>query len=142
MSDATMTLAPAKSQLTSEERKVLVAASLGTVFEWYDFVLFGSLAGLIGQQRFMRGAMDIPPQRRRERRQPFFDLLQLSLTQFQMLMDKQFSLRLRDGQYRQHSSDGSKRHIHIAHVPDHARLWKLVNAIVTVARLRVDLDWF
>lgn len=54
MSDVTMTLAPAKSQLTSEERKVLVAASLGTVFEWYDFVLFGSLAGLIGQQFFSK----------------------------------------------------------------------------------------
>ena len=54
MSEATMALAPASSQLTSEERKVLVAASLGTVFEWYDFVLFGSLAGLIGQQFFSK----------------------------------------------------------------------------------------
>jgi MFS family permease len=54
MSDATLTLAPASSQLTSDERKVLVAASLGTVFEWYDFVLFGSLAGLIGQQFFSK----------------------------------------------------------------------------------------
>ena len=54
MSDATMVLAPASSQLTAEERKVLIAASLGTVFEWYDFVLFGSLAGLIGQQFFSK----------------------------------------------------------------------------------------
>ena len=54
MSEATMALAPASSQLTWEERKVLVAASLGTVFEWYDFVLFGSLAGLIGQQFFSK----------------------------------------------------------------------------------------
>jgi MFS family permease len=54
MSEATLTLAPASSQLTSEERKVLVAASLGTVFEWYDFVLFGSLAGLIGQHFFSK----------------------------------------------------------------------------------------
>jgi MFS family permease len=54
MSDATMVLAPASSQLTADERKVLVAASLGTIFEWYDFVLFGSLAGLIGQQFFSK----------------------------------------------------------------------------------------
>jgi MFS family permease len=40
--------------LTSEERRVIVAASLGTVFEWYDFVMFGSLAGLIGQQFFSK----------------------------------------------------------------------------------------
>ncbi len=54
MSETTMDLAPASSQLTAEERKVLIAASLGTVFEWYDFVLFGSLAGLMGQQFFSK----------------------------------------------------------------------------------------
>ena len=54
MSDATMVLAPARERLSREERKVLVAASLGTIFEWYDFVLFGSLAGLIGQQFFTK----------------------------------------------------------------------------------------
>ena len=32
------------NSLTAEERKVIVASSLGTVFEWYDFILFGSLA--------------------------------------------------------------------------------------------------
>ena len=30
--------------MTGEERKVIVASSLGTVFEWYDFYLYGSLA--------------------------------------------------------------------------------------------------
>jgi len=30
--------------MTKEERKVIVASSLGTVFEWYDFYLAGSLA--------------------------------------------------------------------------------------------------
>ena len=34
--------------MTREERKVIFASSLGTVFEWYDFYLYGSLAALIG----------------------------------------------------------------------------------------------
>jgi MFS-type transporter involved in bile tolerance (Atg22 family) len=33
-------------------RRVIFAASLGTVFEWYDFYLYGSLAGVIGKQFF------------------------------------------------------------------------------------------
>jgi MFS family permease len=40
--------------LTAEERKVLIGSSLGTVFEWYDFFLFGSLAAVIGQQFFTK----------------------------------------------------------------------------------------
>ena len=35
-----------------EERKVIFASSLGTVFEWYDFYLYGSLAGIISAQFF------------------------------------------------------------------------------------------
>ena len=31
--------------MTREERKVIFASSLGTVFEWYDFYLYGTLAG-------------------------------------------------------------------------------------------------
>jgi len=54
MSDATLPVAPVRGQLTWGERRVLVAASLGTVFEWYDFVMFGSLAGLIGKQFFSK----------------------------------------------------------------------------------------
>ena len=38
--------------LKSEERKVIFASSLGTVFEWYDFYLYGSLAAIIGAQFF------------------------------------------------------------------------------------------
>ena len=38
--------------MTPEERKVIFASSLGTVFEWYDFYLYGSLASIIGVQFF------------------------------------------------------------------------------------------
>ncbi|HYA37115.1 MAG TPA: MFS transporter [Candidatus Methylomirabilis sp.] len=38
--------------LTGEERKVIFASSLGTVFEWYDFYLYGSLAAIISKQFF------------------------------------------------------------------------------------------
>ena len=33
-------------------RRVITAASLGTMFEWYDFYLYGSLASIIGKQFF------------------------------------------------------------------------------------------
>ena len=36
----------------SEERKVIFASSLGTVFEWYDFYLYGSLAAIIAKHFF------------------------------------------------------------------------------------------
>jgi MFS family permease len=38
--------------LTREERKVIIASSAGTVFEWYDFYLYGALASIIGAQFF------------------------------------------------------------------------------------------
>ncbi len=38
--------------MTSDERFVIFASSLGTVFEWYDFYLYGSLAAIIGAQFF------------------------------------------------------------------------------------------
>ena len=38
--------------MTAEERKVIFASSLGTVFEWYDFYLYGSLAAVIAKQFF------------------------------------------------------------------------------------------
>jgi MFS family permease len=41
----TMALNPARSGgMTSEERLVIFASSLGTVFEWYDFYIYGTLA--------------------------------------------------------------------------------------------------
>src|SRR5215208_5665650 len=33
-------------------RRVIIASSLGTVFEWYDFYLYGSLAAVISKQFF------------------------------------------------------------------------------------------
>jgi len=39
--------------ITKEERKVIAASSLGTVFEWYDFYLYGSLATIIAKQFFI-----------------------------------------------------------------------------------------
>ncbi|HQX58993.1 MAG TPA: MFS transporter [Burkholderiaceae bacterium] len=38
--------------MTAEQRKVIFASSLGTVFEWYDFYLYGSLAPIIAKQFF------------------------------------------------------------------------------------------
>ena len=44
--------ASAARPMTGEEKKVIFASSLGTVFEWYDFYLYGSLAAIIGAQFF------------------------------------------------------------------------------------------
>jgi len=50
---STMTATSAKQAgMGREERFVILASSLGTVFEWYDFYLYGSLAGIIGAQFF------------------------------------------------------------------------------------------
>src|SRR5215471_5106628 len=38
--------------MTCEERKVIIASSVGTVFEWYDFYLAGSLAANISANFF------------------------------------------------------------------------------------------
>src|SRR6476620_8694665 len=43
---------PAPRPMTAEEKKVIFASSLGTVFEWYDFYLYGSLAAIISKQFF------------------------------------------------------------------------------------------
>ncbi|MGB9989910.1 MFS transporter [Massilia sp. SM-13] len=39
--------------MTAEEKKVIFASSLGTVFEWYDFYLYGALASIIAKQFFI-----------------------------------------------------------------------------------------
>ncbi|HMT65335.1 MAG TPA: MFS transporter [Ottowia sp.] len=49
---ATATPSKAIRPMTTEERKVIFASSLGTVFEWYDFYLYGSLAAIIAKQFF------------------------------------------------------------------------------------------
>lgn len=38
--------------MTKGEKKVILASSLGTIFEWYDFYLYGSLAAIIAAQFF------------------------------------------------------------------------------------------
>ncbi|MXP62958.1 MFS transporter [Roseomonas sp. M0104] len=38
--------------MTREEKKVILASSLGTVFEWYDFYLYGSLAAFVAAKFF------------------------------------------------------------------------------------------
>ncbi len=48
---ATGTVA-APRPMTGGEKKVIFASSLGTIFEWYDFYLYGSLAAIIGAQFF------------------------------------------------------------------------------------------
>src|SRR3954463_14680553 len=43
---------PARELTPGEVRRVIFASSLGTVFEWYDFYLYGSLAAIISKQFF------------------------------------------------------------------------------------------
>lgn len=51
--ESSISSSPAKDKsMTAEERKVIFASSLGTVFEWYDFYLYGSLAAIIAKQFF------------------------------------------------------------------------------------------
>ncbi|QDL56009.1 MFS transporter [Rhodoferax aquaticus] len=47
-----MATAAAPRPMSGEEKKVIFASSLGTVFEWYDFYLYGSLAAIIAKQFF------------------------------------------------------------------------------------------
>jgi len=47
-----MSTAIKAAPMSAEERKVIFASSLGTVFEWYDFFLYGSLAAIIAKQFF------------------------------------------------------------------------------------------
>ena len=43
---------PAESGIDKTHRRVIFASSLGTVFEWYDFYLYGSLAAIMSKQFF------------------------------------------------------------------------------------------
>jgi MFS family permease len=52
MATAAPSMAPRSAGITKEERRVIFASSLGTVFEWYDFYLYGSLAAIIAKQFF------------------------------------------------------------------------------------------
>jgi MFS family permease len=44
--------APSTRGMTSEQRLVIFASSLGTVFEWYDFYIYGTLAPILAAQFF------------------------------------------------------------------------------------------
>ena len=46
--------------MSAGEKKVILASSLGTVFEWYDFYLYGSLAAVIGAKFFSQYPMRPP----------------------------------------------------------------------------------
>ena len=52
MATAALAASTASKPMTAEEKKVIFASSLGTVFEWYDFYLYGSLAAIIAKQFF------------------------------------------------------------------------------------------
>src|ERR1700680_1324990 len=43
---------PETHKMTGEERKVILASSLGTVFEWYDFYIYGTLATILAKEFF------------------------------------------------------------------------------------------
>jgi len=45
-------MATTDNALDVSHRRVILASSLGTVFEWYDFYLYGSLAAIIAKQFF------------------------------------------------------------------------------------------
>src|ERR1700693_5102598 len=47
--------AAAASDLKPEEKRVIFASSLGTVFEWYDFYLYATLAPFFAALFFPRG---------------------------------------------------------------------------------------
>ncbi|MEO5625648.1 MAG: MFS transporter [Dokdonella sp.] len=49
---ATNRASPAAPPITSGHKRVIIASSVGTVFEWYDFYLYGSLAAIIAKQFF------------------------------------------------------------------------------------------
>jgi MFS family permease len=44
--------APRTGGMTGEERLVIFASSLGTVFEWYDFYIYGTLAAFLAKYFF------------------------------------------------------------------------------------------
>jgi len=52
MSSIPINARPAGAPMTSNERTVIFASSLGTVFEWYDFYLFGVMAPIIAANFF------------------------------------------------------------------------------------------
>jgi Sugar (and other) transporter len=52
MATGAQPLSSAGSGIDRSHRRVILASSLGTVFEWYDFYLYGSLSAIISKQFF------------------------------------------------------------------------------------------
>jgi len=53
MTQAALAEADSRSRrISSQERRVVIASSAGTIFEWYDFFLYGSLASIIAKNFF------------------------------------------------------------------------------------------
>jgi MFS family permease len=53
MTTITTTMTPGRAKgMTSEERLVIFASSLGTVFEWYDFYIYGTLGVFLAKYFF------------------------------------------------------------------------------------------
>src|ERR1700680_2947603 len=48
---------PQTGGMTSEQRLVIFASSLGTVFEWYDFYIYGTLSAFLAKYFFS----NVPP---------------------------------------------------------------------------------
>ena len=57
MATMTMDSTPRSDRMTSEERLVIFASSLGTVFEWYDFYIYGTLGVFLAKYFFS----NVPP---------------------------------------------------------------------------------
>mgnify|MGYP006160848237 CR=1 FL=1 len=52
MANTTADVSTRSRPMTAEEKKVILASSAGTIFEWYDFYLYGSLAPILGRHFF------------------------------------------------------------------------------------------
>ena len=52
MATITMDDSGSSRRMTAEERKVIFASSLGTVFEWYDFYIYGTLGVFLAKYFF------------------------------------------------------------------------------------------
>src|SRR6201993_3747239 len=57
MTNATTAGGVSSGSMTAEERKVIFASSLGTVFEWYDFYIYGTLGVFLAKYFFA----NVPP---------------------------------------------------------------------------------
>ena len=59
MAQATAVVRPSTTKMSRQHKRVLVASSMGTIFEWYDFILFASLTPIIAANFFSGVRPDI-----------------------------------------------------------------------------------